>query len=88
MERSLTFGRTSGWGRIPSIRYFPHQYHLPSSNNCTILDLLVIYENSMSLSFGFRHNLTIRETMEVASLLSLLEGCSFREGRRDVCADP
>ena len=36
----------------------------------------------MSFSFGFRRNLTNRETMKAVSLLSLLEGCSFREGRR------
>ena len=35
--------------------------------------------------FRVCRNLTIKETMEVTSLLALVEGCSFREGRRDVC---
>jgi len=61
---------------------FLHLFHLSFSKNCTILDLLVRCENSMSFSFEFRCNLTNRETIEVASLLFLLEGCS---GRRDVC---
>lgn len=38
----------------------------------------------MSFSFGFCRNLSNRETTEVAFLLSLLEECNFRVGRRDV----
>ena len=63
---------------------FLHLYHLSSSKNCTTSNLLVRYETSMSFSFGFRRNLTNKEMTEVAPLLSLLEGCSFREGRRDI----
>ena len=61
----------------------PHLYHLSASKNCTISGLPMRYENFMSFSFEFRCNLANRETTEVASLLSLLKGCS---GRRDVRA--
>ena len=61
---------------------FPHLYYLFSSKNCMMSDLLVGSENLVSCSFGFRHNLTNREAMEVVSLLPLVEGCSFRKGRR------
>lgn len=43
--------------------------------------LMVWSKNFVSFSFGFRCNLSDRETMEVAYLLSLLEGCSFMEER-------
>ena len=33
--------------------------------------------------FEFHRNLSNKETTKVASLLSLLGSCSFREGRRD-----
>ena len=36
---------------------------------------------SVSFYFGFRHNFSIWEMMKVASLLSLLEGYSFRDVR-------
>ena len=62
---------------------FTHLYHLSTSKNCAITDLLVGSENLVSLYFGFRCNLTSREMIEVASLLSLLEGCFSREGRSD-----
>ena len=64
---------------------FPHLYHLSSSKNCMVSNLLVGSENLAPFSFGFCCNLINRETTEVASLLFLVEGCSFREGRRDVC---
>lgn len=38
----------------------------------------------MPFSFGFHRHLSNRETMEVTSLLSLLDMCTFRVGRRDV----
>ena len=63
---------------------FLHLYHLYSSKNCTISDILVRFENLVSFAFVFRHNLINRETTEVTSFLSLLEGCPFRKGRRDV----
>lgn len=71
-----------GEGTLSTI--FTHLYHLSSLKNCSISDFLVWSENSISFSFGFRHNLSNRETMEVASLLSLVEGYSFREERGDV----
>ena len=74
--------KSSGWGRIPFVRYFPHLYHLYSSKSCMISDILVGPDNLVSFSFGFCSNLSNRERMEVASLLWLLEGCCFREGRR------
>ena len=46
--------------------------------------MLNFIKNSVSFSFGFCHHLTNGEMMEVASLLSLPKGCSFREGTRDV----
>ena len=57
---------------------FRYLYHL----SC-MMELLVGSENLVSFSFGFHRNLTNNEMTEVASLLSLLEGCNFREGRRD-----
>ena len=62
---------------------FPHLYHLFTSKNCMISDLLVRFDNYVSF-FRFHYNLTNRETMEVASFLSLVEGCSLME-RRDIC---
>ena len=62
------------------------QLHLSSSKNCMISDFLVGFENFVSFSFGFRHNLTNRETTKITPLLSLVEGYSFREGKRDVQA--
>ena len=64
---------------------FPHLYHLSSFKNYMISDFLIRFENSVSFSFGFCRHLSIGEKTEVASLLSLLEACIFREGRRDVC---
>ena len=63
---------------------FLHLYHLSSSKNCMVLDLLVGSENPVSFSFEFRLNLTNREMMEVTSLFSLLEGFNFKEGKMDV----
>ena len=37
---------------------------------------------SVSFSFGFRLPLTVRETSDVVSLLSLVEGYDFRIGRK------
>ncbi|KAA0036962.1 Cysteine-rich RLK (RECEPTOR-like protein kinase) 8 [Cucumis melo var. makuwa] len=48
-----------------------------------ISDLLVRSDNSVSFSFEFRHNVTNGETTKVASFLSLVEGCSLGEGKRD-----
>ena len=61
----------------------PHLYHLSSSKSCKILNLLVGSENLSPFSVGFRHNLTHTEMVDVASLFSLIEGCSFRKRRRD-----
>ena len=63
---------------------FPHLYHLSYLKNNMFSDCLVSLENPASFSCGFCCNLTNREATKVASLLSLLEGCIFREGRRDV----
>lgn len=49
-----------------------------------ISDLLVGCENPVSFSFRFRRNLIKRKMTEVTSLLSLVEGCRFREGMRDI----
>ena len=62
---------------------FLHLYHLSTSKNCMISDLLVKSNKSVS-SFGFHDNLTNRETTKAACHLSLVERCSLREGRKDV----
>ena len=71
-------------GESPLRSLFPHLYHLSSFKNHLVLDFLSWPKNSVSFTFGFRRHLTNRDTKELASVLSLLEGCPSREGRRNV----
>ena len=54
---------------------FSHLYNSPSKN-CMILDLLVGFENPFFF-FRFCRNMTKRETIEVASPISLLWEVQF-----------
>ena len=64
---------------------FLHSYHLSSSKRYMISNLLVRSNNFTYLSFKFYRNLTNRETVEIASLISSVERCNFREGRWNIC---
>lgn len=79
----MYFGKNSGWGQA-LCSLFPCRYHLSSLKNCLVFDFLVWDGTSCSFSFGFSHSLFDREVTGVAFLLSLLEGYSFRCGRRDL----
>lgn len=60
-------------------------YRLSSLKNHPIYDFLVWGAGRLvSFSFRFCHHLSNRETTETTYLLSLLDGCDFRKGRRDV----
>lgn len=76
-------GRSMGWDS-PLYFAFPHLYHLSSFENHLVSDILIWSGSSVSFSLSFRHHLSNTETTEAASLLSLLEECNFREGKRNV----
>lgn len=63
---------------------FHSLYCLSSMKNCLVVDVVILSGGSPSYSLGFCHSLTNRETREITTLLSLIGGCQFRVGRRDV----
>lgn len=71
-------------GDKPLSSAFPRLYHLSSLKNCLVSDVLVWSGNSISFFFGFLRALSNRESTDVASLFSLIEGFDFRMGRWDV----
>ena len=75
--------RINVWRRIPFVMFFHIcMYHLIStSKNGTLSYILVSFENSMSFSFGFRHNLTNREKQQIWSFfLPYLRGSLLEKG--------
>ena len=67
-------------GDRPFSLAFPRLYNMSSLKNCFVSDVLVWSENSVSFSFGLNRALSNRETAEVVSLLSLIEGFDFSLG--------
>lgn len=71
-------------GVKPLSSAFPRLFHLSPIKNCFVSDFLVWSRDSFSFSFDLCRSLYNKETTEVASLLSSVEGFDFRLRRRDV----
>lgn len=79
-----TYSWEDHWvGKKPLCALFPRLFHLLSLKKHFVTTSLCGL-GAPVVSFGFSRSLTNRETIEMTSFLSLLEGHSFRRGRRDV----
>lgn len=78
VDKDTYFWEDERVGKSTLCSLYPLLYPLPSFKKSS--GYLVVWSKNSVSSFGFRRNLSDREMMEVAYLLSLLEGCSFMKG--------
>lgn len=71
-------------GERPFCALFPHLYYLSSLKNHLVIDFLVWPVSFCYFLSSYSRSLSDREATNVAALLSLLEGHTFRSGRRDI----